>query len=77
MNAAKRNPGQPIENLAIGKIIEVDGSRIIAELDPGLARTFTCLCGGDLPNRPIRIDCSYPFRTAPDLCSCRKAPNEG
>lgn len=29
--------GQPIENLAIGKVIEVDGSRIIAELDPKLS----------------------------------------
>ena len=29
-------PGEPIENLAIGKIIEVDGSRIIAELDANL-----------------------------------------
>ena len=27
----------PIENLAIGKIIEVDGSRIIAELDPKIS----------------------------------------
>ena len=27
------NYGEPIENLAVGKIIEVDGSRIIAELD--------------------------------------------
>ena len=33
MSAEKRNPADPIENLAIGKIIEVDGSRIIAELD--------------------------------------------
>ena len=29
-------PDEPIENLAIGKIIEVDGSRIIAELDAEL-----------------------------------------
>ena len=32
MNSHERNPGQPIENLAIGKIIEVDGTHIIAEL---------------------------------------------
>ena len=32
MNGLVRNLGEPIENLAIGKIIEVDGSRIIAEL---------------------------------------------
>ncbi len=36
MNTAGRNPGEPIENLGIGKIIEVDGLRMIAELDPGL-----------------------------------------
>ena len=28
---------KPIENLSIGKIIEVDGSRIIAELDPTIS----------------------------------------
>jgi len=32
--SAARKPGQTIENLAIGTIIEVDGSRIVAELDP-------------------------------------------
>ena len=31
MNTRKRTSGEPIENLAIGTIIEVDGSRIIAE----------------------------------------------
>ncbi len=36
MNNVKRNPGEPIENLGIGKIIEVDGLRVIAELDPNL-----------------------------------------
>lgn len=36
MSADERNPTDPIENLAIGKLIEVDGSRIIAELDPKL-----------------------------------------
>jgi DNA helicase HerA-like ATPase len=38
-----RNPIDPIENLAIGKIIEVDGSHIVAELDPKiteLSRVF-------------------------------------
>ena len=32
MNERSRRPGTPIENLAIGKVIEVDGTRIIAEL---------------------------------------------
>ena len=27
MNMLRRNPGDPVQNLAIGKIIEVDGSR--------------------------------------------------
>ena len=36
MKTQHRNPGDPIQNLAIGKIIEVDGSRIVAELDPSL-----------------------------------------
>ncbi|MGB0064216.1 MAG: hypothetical protein WBP85_07200, partial [Terracidiphilus sp.] len=30
------NPNQPVENLAIGKIIEVDGPRIVAELHPNI-----------------------------------------
>lgn len=36
MNEDQLNPGDPIQNLAIGKIIEVEGSRIIAELNPNL-----------------------------------------
>jgi len=31
---AKRNPNEPISNLEIGAVIEVDGTHIIAELDP-------------------------------------------
>lgn len=34
MNSNTLSPGDPIENLAVGRIIEVDGSRIVAELDP-------------------------------------------
>jgi len=30
------NPNRPIENLSIGKIIEVDGTRIVAELQPNI-----------------------------------------
>jgi uncharacterized protein len=33
MNHGVRNPNDPIDNLAIGRIIEVDGSHIVAELD--------------------------------------------
>lgn len=45
----KRNPGDPIENLAIGKIIEVDGSRIIAELDPNLTELSRVYAGETYP----------------------------
>lgn len=46
MSTAAHNPNDPLENLAIGTIIEVDGSHIVAELKPGiteLSRVF----GGD------------------------------
>jgi len=49
MNAEKRNPGDPIENLAIGKIIEVDGSHVIAELDPGLMELSRVYAGETYP----------------------------
>ena len=47
MNTRKRNSGEPIENLAIGTIIEVDGSRIIAELHPGLTE-LSRVYGGEI-----------------------------
>lgn len=37
MTTTQRNPGDPIENLAIGRIIEVDGPHIVAELDAKIA----------------------------------------
>ncbi len=49
MNAEDRNPGDPIENLAIGKIIEVDGSHVIAELDPGLTELSRVYAGEVYP----------------------------
>ena len=45
MNQVNRNYGQPIENLAIGKIIEVDGSRIIAELHPDISELSRVYAG--------------------------------
>lgn len=45
----QRNPGSPIPNLAIGKIIEVDGSRIIAELDPSLTELSRVYAGEIYP----------------------------
>lgn len=49
MSADLRNPGDTIENLAIGKIIEVDGSRIIAELDPKLTELSRVYAGETYP----------------------------
>ena len=49
MNTQHRNPGDPVRNLAIGKIIEVDGSRIIAELDPGLTELSRVYAGETYP----------------------------
>ena len=41
--------GEPIENLAIGKIIEVDGSRVIAELDADLTELSRIYAGEVYP----------------------------
>ncbi len=49
MKTHKRHPGEPIENLAIGKIIEVDGSHIIAELDPALTELSRVYAGETYP----------------------------
>ncbi|NWG75699.1 MAG: ATP-binding protein, partial [Rubrivivax sp.] len=49
MSTEKRNPGDPIDNLAIGKIIEVDGSRVIAELDPSIAELSRVYAGETYP----------------------------
>ena len=43
------NPSDPIRNLAIGKIIEVDGSRIIAELAPDLTELSRVYAGETYP----------------------------
>lgn len=49
MSLDKRNPGDPIANLAIGKIIEVDGSHIIAELDASLTELSRVYAGETYP----------------------------
>ena len=49
MNIERRNTGDPIENLAIGKIIEVDGSHIVAELDAGLTELSRVYAGETYP----------------------------
>lgn len=47
MSAESHNPNDPIENLAIGTIIEVDGSHIVAELKPGITE-LSRIFGGDI-----------------------------
>jgi len=42
---AKKNPNEPISNLEIGAVIEVDGTHIIAELDPKITE-LTRVYGG-------------------------------
>ena len=44
-----RNLADPIQNLAIGKVIEVDGTRIIAELDPSLTELSRVYAGEIYP----------------------------
>lgn len=45
MSAREQQPGDPIENLAIGKVIEVDGTHIVAELKSDIAE-LTRVYGG-------------------------------
>src|SRR6266853_2550744 len=49
MSTVVRNPNEPVENLAIGKIIEVDGSHIIAELEPKLTELSRVYAGETYP----------------------------
>jgi hypothetical protein len=49
MNMSTRNPNEPIENLAIGQIIEVDGSRLVAELNPTLSELSRVYAGETYP----------------------------
>lgn len=49
MSMLTRNPNEPIENLAIGQIIEVDGSRLVAELNPNLSELSRVYGGETYP----------------------------
>lgn len=49
MSAMAHNPSEPIENLAVGKIIEVDGSHLIAELDPMVSELSRVYAGETYP----------------------------
>jgi DNA helicase HerA-like ATPase len=46
MTTDSHNPNAPVENLAIGTIIEVDGAHIVAELKPGITE-LSRIFGGD------------------------------
>jgi len=46
MTTESANPNDPVENLAIGTIIEVDGSHIVAELNPGITE-LSRIYGGE------------------------------
>ena len=49
MSMLNRNPNDPIENLAFGRIIEVDGSHIVAELEPTLSELSRVYAGETYP----------------------------
>lgn len=49
MNMSTRNPSEPIENLALGQIIEVDGSRLVTELSPNLSEHSRVYAGETYP----------------------------
>ncbi|MBU1413740.1 ATP-binding protein [Myxococcota bacterium] len=49
MSAELSNPNDTIDNLAIGKIIEVDGSHIVAELEPTLSELSRVFAGETYP----------------------------
>jgi len=45
VNPTERNPGDPIDNLGIGTIVEVDGTHVVADLDPGIAELSRVFAG--------------------------------
>ncbi len=49
MNTESYNPNDTIDNLAIGKIIEVDGAHIVAELEPQLSELSRVYAGETYP----------------------------
>lgn len=49
MTERDSNPNEPIENLAIGIIIEVDGTHIVAELDPRIVELSRVFAGDVYP----------------------------
>jgi uncharacterized protein len=49
MSTESHNPNDPLENLAIGTIIEVDGAHIVAELKPGITELSRVYAGDTYP----------------------------
>lgn len=45
MSNELRNPGDPVENLSIGTIVEVDGTHVVAELDPSVTELSRVYAG--------------------------------
>lgn len=49
MTMLQLSPADPIDNLAIGKLIEVDGTHIVAELDPAISDLSRVFAGDAYP----------------------------
>lgn len=49
MSTGIKNPNDTVENLAIGRIIEVDGSHIVAELEPSISDLSRVYAGETYP----------------------------
>ena len=49
MTTRQPSPADPIDNLEIGKIIEVDGTHIVAELDPAISDLSRVFAGDAYP----------------------------
>src|SRR5208337_4299805 len=49
MTIRQQSPADPINNLAIGKVLEVDGTHIVAELDPAISDLSRVFAGDAYP----------------------------
>lgn len=61
MSVGARSPNDTIDNLAIGKIIEVDGSHIVAELEPKLSELSRIYAGETYPIGQFGSIVKVPF----------------
>ena len=76
MSSDNRSPGEPIENLAIGKIVEVDGTHIVAELDAALTELSRIYAGEVYPIGQFGSIVRVHFGRRYHICVRRTAPNE-